>query len=216
MVSIAAGILAGILPALRTPRRLAEQALGDGTRRWPQAVAADIRQALVTAEVSLAVVLVVGSGLMIRTLAELSRVDVGFRTDDVLTTRVTLPAAIYARGSEIMGFFAELEERIRACPASYPPVSFARCRWPTASVTYSIQIEGREVETIGETPHTYLQLTSPGYFRALGLARNPRPTARRDRHRGQAPRRRWSTRPSFASISTAPIPSVSRIRRVGR
>ncbi len=170
IVSIAAGILAGILPALKTPRRLAEQALGDGTRTVAAGGRSRLRQALVTAEVSLAMVLVVGSGLMIRTLAELSRVDVGFRTDDVLTTRVTLPSAIYAQGSEIVGFFAELEERIQALPGVVSAGIVRQIPLANGFGTYSIQIEGREVETIGESPHTYLQLTSPGYFRALGLA----------------------------------------------
>jgi putative ABC transport system permease protein len=170
VVSVAAGILAGVLPALRTPRRLAEQALSEGTRTIAAGGRSRLRQALVIAEISLAVVLVVSSGLMIRTLAELDRVDVGFRTDNILTTRVTLPAAIYASGSEIVGFFQELEERVRALPG-VQSVGIAR-QIPLANgfMTYAIEIEGHDVETIGETPHAYLQLTSPGYFHSLGLA----------------------------------------------
>jgi predicted permease len=169
-VSIAAGLLAGILPALRTPRRLAEQALGGGTRSVAAGGRSRLRQALVIAEISLAVILVVGSGLMIRTLAELSQVDVGFRVDDVLTTRITLPAAIYPTGPQITTFFAELEERVEALPGVVSAGIVKQVPLINGFGTYSIQIEGREVETIGESPHTYLQLTSPGYFDALDLA----------------------------------------------
>jgi len=168
--SVAAGLMAGLLPALRSPRNLAGQGPQAGGRSIAAGRRSRLRQALVVAEISLSVVLVVGAGLMIRTLSELSRVDVGFRTDNILTTRITLPQAIYAQGTQIVGFYQELIERVEALPGVVSAGIVRQLPLASGFGTYSIQIEGREVETVGESPHTYLQLTSPGYFRTLGLA----------------------------------------------
>ncbi len=168
--SIAAGLLAGLLPALKGPRHIADQSPQGGSRTIAAGRRSRLRQALVIAEISLSVVLVVGAGLMIRTLGELSRVDVGFRTENVLTTRITLPQAVYSRGTQIVGFYQELMERVEALPGVVSAGIVRQLPLASGFGTYSIQIEGREVETIGESPHTYLQLTSPGYFRTLGLA----------------------------------------------
>ena len=168
--SIAAGLLAGLLPALRTSGHIAGKSPQGGGRSVAAGRRSRLRQGLVIAEISLSVVLVVGAGLMMRTLAELSQVDVGFRTDDILTTRISLPQAIYAQGPEIVGFYEALIERVEALPGVVSAGIVRQLPLASGFGTYSIQIEGREVETIGESPHTYLQLTSPGYFRTLGLA----------------------------------------------
>ena len=74
-----------------------------------------LRGALVAVEVALAVVLVIGAGLMIRTLAALGDIDLGFNPDRVLTMRVTIPASSTPRNENVVNFFDELQQR-RALP----------------------------------------------------------------------------------------------------
>src|SRR6185503_11448596 len=72
--------------------------------------------ALVVVEVALAVVLVIGAGLMIRTLAALGDVDLGFKPDRVITMRVTIPGARYDTAERVGNFFDELQRRVGALP----------------------------------------------------------------------------------------------------
>ena len=113
-VSIATGVLFGLLPALQMSRpsllpALREGTSGAGTRGRARAV-------LVAAEVAIAVVLLLGAGLLGRSLRGLQQIDVGFKPDQLLTMRVTLSGPRYAsRGSNI-AFYAEASQRIKALP----------------------------------------------------------------------------------------------------
>jgi putative ABC transport system permease protein len=113
-VSIATGVLFGLLPALQMSRpsllpALREGTSGAGTRGRARAV-------LVAAEVAIAVVLLLGAGLLGRSLRGLQQIDVGFKPDQLLTMRVSLSGPKYAsRGSDI-AFYAEASQRIKALP----------------------------------------------------------------------------------------------------
>ena len=128
-----------------------------------------LRRSLVIAEVALAGMLVIGAFLMIRTLAALYDVDVGFRTDKVLTARVTLPQDGYRNLALVGDFFRSLEERVRALPGVREVGTAWRLPLATGYDNLSIVIEGHEVATVGEAPTAQVQVASPGYFDALGL-----------------------------------------------
>ncbi len=170
LVSVVVGLLAGVFPALKISGLSSAQDLQAGARTVATGGRNRLRYGLVTAEIALSVILVVGAGLMVRTLTELTRVDVGFRTDNILTTRISLPASIYAEGPRIADYFRTVEERVEAIPGVLSAGVVRQVPLAGGFGTYSIQIEGREVETIGESPHTYFQLTSRGYFDTLGMA----------------------------------------------
>jgi predicted permease len=169
-ISMAAGLLAGVVPAIRISERRPGHALQLGSRSVAAGGRSLLRSALVIVEVALAVMLVIGAGLMIRTLSELEGIDVGFRTENILTAEISLPRSAYPEGPRISEYFRTLEDRVGALPG----VVSAGIVWqlPLASGfgAFSIQVEDREVETIGETPHTLLQITSPGYFSSLGIS----------------------------------------------
>jgi len=74
------------------------------------------RDALVVAEMALAVVLLTGAGLMLRTLWSLQHIDLGFRPSGVLTMRLSLPATSYKSAEDVVGFFARLNDGVRAIP----------------------------------------------------------------------------------------------------
>jgi putative ABC transport system permease protein len=170
-VSLMSGLLAGFLPALRLSTSQVQSGLRDtgrcvsSGRRRTRA-----RRILIAAEVAMAVMLVICAGVMIRTLRELTKIDVGFRTDDVLVMFMSLPEAEYEEPVSVKSFYRDLENRVEVLPgvvsvglANRVPLASGFGRW-------SIQVEGEEVETIGEAPVTHLQQISPGFIKTLGLA----------------------------------------------
>src|SRR5439155_741544 len=104
-----------LAPALRTSRVDLADALKDGS---PGASGGRQRvgDALVVAELAMAVVLLIGAGLMLRTLWSLQQVPLGFEPSHVLTMRLSLPAATYQRPEQVVGLFAGLVDRIRQLP----------------------------------------------------------------------------------------------------
>jgi putative ABC transport system permease protein len=163
------GLLAGFLPSRRVSRSGIQQMLQQAGRRVTGSLERNrSRRLLIVAEVAAAVVVVIGAGIMIRSLAELRRLDTGFRTDDVLTLQVDLPEADYEEGERAVSFYAEMLERVRALPgvdaaavAEFLPLASRMGRT-------SLQIEGSLAEKMGEAPVAKIQQVSPGYFEVLG------------------------------------------------
>ncbi len=113
VVSLVVGVLFGLAPALGAARDSMTGALkGD---RVVRGAAGTGRRALVVAEVALALVLLAGSGLMIRSLANLLSIDTGFDSRNVLTFRLTLPPGTMSRDS-MPGFYSQILDRVRAVP----------------------------------------------------------------------------------------------------
>jgi predicted permease len=117
LLATAAAMLVGIGPALRASRRDPRASLGDGGQREGSGrFATRLRRALVVAQLSIAIVLLAGAGLLIRSLTRLADVDLGFHPDRVLIANVTLPNARYPDGTPARAFFNQLSERIRRAP----------------------------------------------------------------------------------------------------
>jgi predicted permease len=107
----------GLAPALHLTRRTVTQSLRDGTGRTTSSAARNrVRRLLVVSEVALAVVLVVGSGLMLRSFAELQKVDPGFQPDGLLSFQLFLPAATYPEPTDQAAFLARLVDRLETLP----------------------------------------------------------------------------------------------------
>ncbi|MEM6702585.1 MAG: ABC transporter permease [Acidobacteriota bacterium] len=116
-ISLVSGMAFGLLPALRgsTERLLAS--LRDGTRSASSGRGRHrTRSVLVAGQVALGLVLLVGCGLLVRTLLELRAADPGFDPTDTLTFRLTLPEAEYPEGDDVHAFASQALERIRALP----------------------------------------------------------------------------------------------------
>lgn len=116
-VAIVVGVLFGLLPALHASHASVAGALKDspGTARGRATSAASGRRALVVAEVALAIVLLAGSGLMLRSLTKLLAIDPGFDGRNILTLRLNVPPGVMARDS-MPGFYSQVEQRLRAIP----------------------------------------------------------------------------------------------------
>ena len=126
-----------------------------------------LRYVLVTSEVSLCVVLLIGGGLMIRTLIALDRVDPGFRGANVLHTPIVLPPAQY-RDDQQIAFFSTLLERTRALPG-VTAAALVMCAPLSGGCWASpIEIEGRPPLRSGGPEVNFNAITS-GYFQTLGI-----------------------------------------------
>jgi putative ABC transport system permease protein len=117
LVSIVTGLIFGLAPALHLTKRTVTQSLRDGTgRTTASGTRQRVRRLLVVSEVALAVVLVVGSTLMLRSLAELQKVDPGFDPEGLLSFQLFLPAASYPQPTDQAAFLDRLIDRLGALP----------------------------------------------------------------------------------------------------
>ena len=167
--AVFAAILAGVLPALQASNVAPGSELQDGNRsatagagrlRW--------RQALVAAEIALAVVLVSAAGLMVRSVANLFAIDAGFDSKNVLTMRLSTPTAYYPDSLQVVAFHDELKRRLLTIPG-VAAVGTVRIL-PLASEMgdWGLQVEGYTPPPNEGTPGDW-QVVTPGYFEAMGL-----------------------------------------------
>jgi putative ABC transport system permease protein len=114
LVTLLTGLLFGLVPALQARAAGLAAALRDGDRSGSSGKLARTRRLLVTAEVALALMLLVGAGLLVRSFAALQAVDPGFATERVLSFRASAPASRYAEPAHVRQFQVELLERLNA------------------------------------------------------------------------------------------------------
>ena len=116
-VSVATGIAFGLAPILHLKPSALYDTLKAAAGRTTSAVAANrFRAVLVTSELALALILLIGSGLMVKAFWKLQEVNAGFDADRVLTLRLALPATAYRDPAAFGGFYQSLEERVNALP----------------------------------------------------------------------------------------------------
>ena len=116
-VSAVSGILLGLIPAWRSTKADIQLQLKEGETRSASAPRQALRKALVVSEVTLALVLLCGAGLLIRTLWKLNSVNPGFDPDNVMVAELVLPQTKYPDAKRQTIFFQQLIERIKASPA---------------------------------------------------------------------------------------------------
>ena len=168
LLAVVTTLLFGLAPALRTLHVDLVESLREGGQN---ATVGNRRQrlrgALVAVEVALAVVLVIGAGLMIRTLAALGDIDLGFNPDRVLTMRVTIPGSKYRTHENVVNFFDELQQRVNALPGVEAAGIVRALPLATTVGDYFIDVDGFE-ESPGREAKGDLQVVSHGAFEAMG------------------------------------------------
>ncbi|HUF27419.1 MAG TPA: ABC transporter permease [Gemmatimonadaceae bacterium] len=168
--SLAAGIGFGIVPALRSASPDLTAALRDGGRGGGASAASHrLRAGLVAVEVALAVTLVVGAGLMMRSFARLVSVEPGFDTDLVLVARFTIPTVGYPERGQYLSVYDRILERVREVPGvvSAGAVKEIPLRGIGEGIPY--HVVGLPEPRQGEEPRGYAQPVSDDYFRSMGI-----------------------------------------------
>jgi putative ABC transport system permease protein len=169
-VSIFSGMLFGLLPALRAGSKRSFSALRDGGRG--STIGRDrhrARAVLVVGQVALALVLLVGSGLMVRSFQRLRAVDPGFRSQGVLTFRVAPPPSKYANGEATARFYDQLVERLEALPGVVSAAGISNLPLSGGGPILTTVID-EFPPAEGEFPPVFLiRRVTPGYFETMGI-----------------------------------------------
>jgi putative ABC transport system permease protein len=171
-LSLLAALTAGLVPALHAARRPVGEALRDGARgamgglfnrRW--------RNTLVAAEAGLALVVLVGAGLLVRSFARLQDVPLGFDPRGTLTFGVSLPEWKYPALPDRRRFFTTLLERMRALPGveAAGAVLLRPLELGPIGINAWVLREGQATKERETNPAVNYQVVTPGYFRAMGI-----------------------------------------------
>lgn len=167
-ISIFTSVLFGITPALAASRPdLAAAIERSGSRHSAGMEGALTRNFLVVSEIALALILVTGAGLLLRSFLRLATVDPGFNANRVLTMRISLPDATYPKGSQAIAFFDRLLGRIRTIPGVRAAAAAGTLGLQGNQWTSDFTVENRPPGEYGvEVRHNS---TTPGYFQAMGI-----------------------------------------------
>jgi len=169
-VVVVTALLTGILPLAHATHLALSGELREGGRgstigrarlRW--------RQALVAAEVALAVVLVAGAGLMIRTVRNLLDVDPGFRADGVLTMRISTPSVFYPDSARVIAFWDDVERRVASLPGVKRVAAVRLLPLASEMGDWGLRVEGYTPPPNRGAPGDW-QVVTPGYFETMGVS----------------------------------------------
>jgi putative ABC transport system permease protein len=166
-VSLLTGIAAGLVPALRLTKPDVNEALKQGGRTGSDSAGSRIRSLLVVSEVALSLVLLIGAGLMIRSLSLLRRLNPGFDPSNVVTMTVVVPRTKYAIPLQEVQFFDAALSRVQALPGVESAGVIDDLPLDPSGSHQPIVIEGRPVTQMSEQPEVDVRLISPGYIHAL-------------------------------------------------
>jgi putative ABC transport system permease protein len=169
LVALVTGLVFGLLPAMHIGTDVASalRAGARGTRT--RHTSARMRGGIVIAEVALAVMLLVGAGLLLRSFQRLIAVDPGFRADHVLTFRVSLPDRSYPSDTAERNFVSALEARLRALPGVRQAAVSSVLPLDGSDFTLSFTVRGRPPVQKNDEPGTQVVSVSPEFFTAVGI-----------------------------------------------
>jgi putative ABC transport system permease protein len=169
-ISIATGILAGVLPALRLTRGDVNQSLKQGLGRTDADSSGNrTRSILVVSEVALSLILLVGAGLMIRSFQRLHGVNPGFDSRNVLTMTAMVSRAKFPLPAQQVTFFDQVLQRVRALPGVESAGVVDDIPLDNGGSHQPVAIEGRPAVPMSEQPEVDVRLISTGYMSALHI-----------------------------------------------
>jgi putative ABC transport system permease protein len=167
LVALFTGILFGLVPALQAAKPELATALKEGGRSGTETLGRSrLRSVLIVTETALAIVLLVGAGLLLRSLLDLGRVDPGFAKDHVITFGLDLPGR-YGH-PERVAFYRRLLEQIRTTPGVRSASAAFPLPMSANDVNTSFEVEGRPMRQ-SERPVTTLHIIDRDYFHTLGV-----------------------------------------------
>jgi putative ABC transport system permease protein len=167
VLALGVGLLFGAIPAMQLSHAGAGETLKDGSRGTEGR--SRVRRALVVCQVGLAVVLVIAAGLLIKSFVRLTRVPSGLDAANVLTMRISLPAARYPERTEIVSFYSRFTERVAALPGVRDAGAGSGLPLAVSSGDWSFDIEGRPRINTRRPGAADWYVVTPGYFEALNI-----------------------------------------------
>jgi predicted permease len=168
-LSVITGVIFGLMPALELSNSSLSESINNGTRCASASQGhRRMRSALVTAEVSVSLVLLIGAGLLMRSFVKLTSVNPGFNATNVLVAELTLPARKYASADQARRFTESALEEISSLPG-VSAVSASQALPFSSDFTYGVVFEGRPDVKDSEAPPVNYFAVSPQYFGVLEI-----------------------------------------------
>lgn len=167
VLSLLTGLVTGILPALRTVRRDLQESLKEGAAQSTDTIRGkNVRGLLVVSEIAIALLLLIGAGLMIRSLKHIQAISPGFRQENLLAMRISLPVQKYSE-EKIWDFCVQLKEKLNVLPSVASTAFASDIPLGSSSSAYILMLEGGDRE-VGV--RVYVHLISPEYLRTTGIS----------------------------------------------
>ena len=171
-ISLLTGIIFGLAPALHVSRLNLNDSLKEGGKSASGQASGSrrLRSALVVTEIALAVVLLAGAGLLIRSFIHLQQVDRGFETDNVLTMVIRVPDTRYREDAQFVNFFGQVLDNTRRLPTvrSAGMINYLPLYGGLGSAT-GFKILGRPEPPPGQGPTCDVRVSDAGYFQTMGI-----------------------------------------------
>ncbi len=168
VVSLATTVAFGLLPALRSSHPDLLAALAEGGRSGTGLRRTRLRSILVVGELALAMILLVGAGLLLKSYDRLQRVAIGFDPGGLVTMRVVAPMPDYADPGRRVGLYRHLAEAVGAVPGVRSVALANHLPLTGASMNTKVDVDGRAADT-GEEPSALFRTVSPGYFSTMRI-----------------------------------------------
>ncbi len=168
-VSVLTGLLFGLAPVLQTRKLNWHHALKESTRGSSAGRGrVNARRLLVISEVALALMLLVGGGLMVRSFARLRAVDAGFDPHNLLTMTISLAGSVQSTAPQRVTFFNELLQRVESLPGVQSASAINHLPLAGDVWTVPFLIDGRPAPAAGEKQGAVYRIIRPDYFRTMG------------------------------------------------
>ncbi len=167
-LSLLTGVIFGLAPALQSSRPDLNEVLKEGGRNTAGGAGHRLRSAFVMTEVALAVVLLIGAGLMMKSLLRLLQSNIGFSPENVLTMTVAVPPAKYTDVNRQITFFDQLNERVRSLPG-VNGVGNVNILPLQAGNTTRVNVEGDPIPPSGQEIEANIRTVDEKYFQTLGV-----------------------------------------------
>jgi putative ABC transport system permease protein len=168
-ISLLAAFIFGLVPAVHARRTALASRLREGGRGFVGRFGGRTRSGLVLAETALGFALVIGAGLLIRSLGELSRVNPGFNPENTLAFEISLPPVRYDDDEKLAEFWERLMTRIEAVPGVRRAGAIQHLPLGGSGMRITFEVEGREPFLPGEEVPLDVRLVTPGFFEAMSI-----------------------------------------------
>ncbi|MEK6303160.1 MAG: ABC transporter permease [Acidobacteriota bacterium] len=170
LVSVLTGVIFGLVPAFHSSRPDLNESLKEGGRAGSEGGRRNfVRSVLVVFEVALALVLLVGAGLLIRSFSRLQEVNPGFNPRNVLSMQLTLPRSKYAENNQMSAFYEQALERIKALPGIQSAAFGTNLPMSGNNSSSSFSVEGLQVAPDESSPHGDPHMVSSDYFKTMEI-----------------------------------------------
>lgn len=170
LISLSAGILFGLMPTLHTSKRgLTEGLKGSGKGSSDGSQKSGVRKLLVSAEVAISLLLLIGGGLLAKSFLRLQSVSPGFDINNLLIIRLSLPETQYAKPEMVSAFYEQLSNKVASLSGVESVSATSVLPLSGANIRINFAISGRPPHSRSEQPITQYRITGPNYFRTMNI-----------------------------------------------